>query len=860
MRSRLAWALLLAACGQGVEPVELWFGPCDELAPSGRCTVYGDTLVVWAEGLPELGSVELDGAPVEVVRSVVDGGARLEIPVGEATQVRVERGAGMPVWELQLGPGEPEAAVARASLQASREARQRGAWLSAVEALEKSESAYRDAGWSRDAAMSRWRRMEAEIRLWEIPADPTDVQQGAPADAALRFAEHFMAARLAATTRDSRVAFRSMDEALTISRRALPESWTWSANIELAWELATAGEEERARELLREVLRRADDGVSPDVLADRSSCAEVVGGLNTAWTLLQMATPMEPARRQEELVAVRAGLEATSALMDANRACDAAHLRADLWINLAWTAAELQQDAAAAAYLARVTASGITEEQRAWMLRLQAELAARRGDLSEALALWDEVYAVAVRIGDLAFEWQALDGMAAVYAAGGRVDEALADWDAAAEVFRRHGAMVPMQIGRAAFLARRARATEAQVSLLLSRGREVEAFEVVRLFRSQYLASIQLTDRLRGLDPTARAGWYETLRGQEVLGSRRQELLASLEQAPHDERQRLQAEIEALEEETAAALDTGLTSLSLGHAAELRAPRPGEVLVIWLATGSGWHVLARSARGVRAVFVPGAWSEQQAWPSAFDPLFEGAELVTMLTVGEATPADVHVLTWQGEPLVARRKVAWAMDRSTTSAASPSPEAGTALVIADPLRNLAQARVEGRQVVEALVAQGLRPRILEGREATREAMVAALRERPEILHFAGHGEVPDNPWQARLRLASGSYELADALASAQPPRLVVLVGCETARTADGHVATLGLAQAFVHAGSEAAVAAVRPVDDSLASAFSEAFYAASPVERGIDVAFREAVLSLMRSHPGADVGAFRLIVP
>ena len=54
--------------------------------------------------------------------------------------------------------------------------------------------------------------------------------------------------------------------------------------------------------------------------------------------------------------------------------------------------------------------------------------------------------------------------------------------------------------------------------------------------------------------------------------------------------------------------------------------------------------------------------------------------------------------------------------------------------------------------------------------------------------------------------------------------------------------------------------MRPVDDGLTRAFSRSFYAAAPLERGVGIAFREAVLALAQSHPDADYGAFRLLVP
>jgi CHAT domain-containing protein len=74
-----------------------------------------------------------------------------------------------------------------------------------------------------------------------------------------------------------------------------------------------------------------------------------------------------------------------------------------------------------------------------------------------------------------------------------------------------------------------------------------------------------------------------------------------------------------------------------------------------------------------------------------------------------------------------------------------------------------------------------------------------------------------------------------------------------------VAELGLAHAFVAAGSDAVVATVRPVDDRLAAAMSEAFYAAAPLSVGAPAAFRAAVRAVRAQRPDDDWAAFRLVV-
>jgi CHAT domain-containing protein len=127
----------------------------------------------------------------------------------------------------------------------------------------------------------------------------------------------------------------------------------------------------------------------------------------------------------------------------------------------------------------------------------------------------------------------------------------------------------------------------------------------------------------------------------------------------------------------------------------------------------------------------------------------------------------------------------------------------------------------------------------------------------LWHYAGHGEV-DSLGGARLLLAEeGELSVADVLSLRASPARVVLVGCETAAAREGGVEGLGLGQAFVVAGSSAAVASVRPVADASASAFTAALYTNGVAGGDPAEAFRRAVMASRAG--GHDVGAFRLLV-
>ena len=134
-------------------------------------------------------------------------------------------------------------------------------------------------------------------------------------------------------------------------------------------------------------------------------------------------------------------------------------------------------------------------------------------------------------------------------------------------------------------------------------------------------------------------------------------------------------------------------------------------------------------------------------------------------------------------------------------------------------------------------------------ATFEAVLMALTERTDILHFSGHGEFSGSPGPTfGCKLGVGGLVLADARNQAFPiaadrfaellrgrgVRLVVLGACETGRR-DGHNLWSGVAAAILKAGIPAVVAMQFSVQDTLAAVFSGAFYRALVAGLTIDEA-------------------------
>ena len=77
--------------------------------------------------------------------------------------------------------------------------------------------------------------------------------------------------------------------------------------------------------------------------------------------------------------------------------------------------------------------------------------------------------------------------------------------------------------------------------------------------------------------------------------------------------------------------------------------------------------------------------------------------------------------------------------------------------------------------------------------------------------------------------------------------------------DAHV-SLGLAHAFLLAGSQAVIASTRPTADRTLPAFFADLYRQWDREPDLDVALQRAQLSWRQRDPGVDWGSFRIFEP
>jgi CHAT domain-containing protein len=194
---------------------------------------------------------------------------------------------------------------------------------------------------------------------------------------------------------------------------------------------------------------------------------------------------------------------------------------------------------------------------------------------------------------------------------------------------------------------------------------------------------------------------------------------------------------------------------------------------------------------------------------------------------------------------------------------PLPRTDKALVIGDPSLDLAASHAETDHVLESLRARGsYRVDALIGHHATSAVVLTHLTE-ATLLHYAGHGVFAGSDgWESDLPLAGGTrLTLGDVLASPSVPQRVVLAGCEAARTdAGSELGGIGIAQAFVLAGSRFVIAPTRAIDDRVAVAVATALYGELSNVGPLDASrvLRLALLHVRTEQPALDWSAFRVV--
>ncbi|MFL6293798.1 MAG: CHAT domain-containing protein [Thermoanaerobaculia bacterium] len=511
-----------------------------------------------------------------------------------------------------------------------------------------------------------------------------------------------------------------------------------------------------------------------------------------------------------------------------------------------------------------------------WRLDLEARIARQEGRPEEALSLFDRLEELASSTGFSDGRLRAAFGQAQSHRDLGDQAAALATLRKAEALLDAQSLQVPIHEGRETFVATRQAIVSFHIELLLDQGQVAQALEAARRARSRVLRQLAHADRLASLPPDRRAHWSRLLMDYQ---ERRTALEARAKddwKLPGDQLRHERAARKLEAEAVKKLLDRAF--LVFGDSEErpdegrLR-PRPGELILVYQPLSRGWWVgFAVDGKTVTAhrfelppSSIPSRPTPElsQALLHPFRDAIRKADRIRVLACGRLQGVDFHALPFDRDILLARVPVVYGLDLPRSAAPASAP-ARHAVLVADPRGDLPDALAEAHKVSKVLESGSRRwsTEELTGAEASAETVRVRLSG-ADLLHYAGHGTFSGlGGWESSLLLAEETQlTLGDLLALPRVPAWVVLSSCDTGRSStEIPISGVGMAQAFLLAGSREVVASTRPAADREVPAFFAELYQQWDREPDLAVALQHAQLSWRKRAPGEDWESFRLFEP
>ncbi|MEQ9499431.1 MAG: CHAT domain-containing protein [Deltaproteobacteria bacterium] len=459
------------------------------------------------------------------------------------------------------------------------------------------------------------------------------------------------------------------------------------------------------------------------------------------------------------------------------------------------------------------------------------------------------------RLARLAQELQALDVEWQAHLARGRSEEARGDLAAAAAAYHDAQAAlqgwarrVPLGEGRDTLLAKREDSAVALVETLSRLGRGEAAIAAIReIIRGNAAWARQRSARREGGPKDA----IERL--QVEVRNARADLDAALERAwtlPASALPEVERSTAAKVAEARRALDALFQRADHSPLAPLRV-HPGEALVFAHPGRTGLHAWVQKGEGLTYV----ATASTAAGLASVGEALVGAERVRIYAHPGLVALPWDTIDVDGSPLFRRAAIVFHADLGPLPARKNSTR--TALIVADPTGELPTANAEAQRVAASLEARDFAVETIQT-EVTVPRLSAALRRRPELFHYSGHGiQLGLDGLDGGFPLGGDRrFEVVDVLSLGGGPRRVVLAACDLGSR---DTAAFSMAQAFLVEGAEVVVAAVRPVDDAHTSRWVDAFYTSLRSHADWGSALRAARVSLADAQVPWNASAFRVWV-
>lgn len=455
----------------------------------------------------------------------------------------------------------------------------------------------------------------------------------------------------------------------------------------------------------------------------------------------------------------------------------------------------------------------------AWRTILDAELALAEGDSAKAM----REFANLARFGEatlrLPMQWRASEGLARVHVAQDEWELAIENFRHAEQILTESERDISVENGLLGFTSGKLKSAQGLVAALMHQGRVREAFDVARLARRRTLAAADSQDGVseRLDEQTARAE-YVTSRDALARSVQRSHVAplteaTAIEQQIGEQRAAHQVALERL-------LNLRRAQRTSSTPPVLRSPDLDEVLLLWFPTGDAWHGFAQSHTELASVTTIDPRGAE--WLAPLTSLARPSQRVTVLGFGKLQDEAVHLLPFEGAPLYERFDVTYGLDLNPRQ--PRRHDATHVLLAADAQGDLPLATAEAKRLEQLYAQHRVAVSSLVGARLGAPAFRHAL-ESATLLHFAGHGHLAGTEgWDSWLALADETrFTAGDILALPRVPQVVVLNACEAAASRDLTKGPgLGLAHAWILAGTDTVIAPTQVISDRDSYRFAEVF--------------------------------------
>lgn len=607
---------------------------------------------------------------------------------------------------------------------------------------------------------------------------------------------------------------------------------------------------------LLENLATARNGLSD---CDRADCLNTVGWVQLRSNFSGASVGLDPREAFERALALY------------HDSCPRPAMEANALVNLALLELSTGNSEQARRYLAEAQSRRVTGDDfmAGWMLDLTGRLALLDGKATEALAVYEEMARSAKGLSE--GRWRASLGRARALEASDRRREAILQYEQAELLLDEQLRLVPLSEGRAGFAADRELGAQRLIGLLLAKKQSQQAFAVARRSAGRVGFAASGLLRVGQLESGAKEKWEQNIGEFRAARSDLSDLETRRRGAATDEVASLDQSIAAAEAAARAALDRAYEAVGTPRTT-LHAPQLGEseamLLFHLVDTGRLAVFFFRQGEPVLAKIVAVPAVDASASVVAdlllapFADELAKVQALRVVATGPVSSVDFSVLPWRGGALVDTVAVAYALDL-------PQPAATkvihSGVVVADPTATLAAAPAEAAFVAQRLeqyLGPGAVTRVF-GQSLDRTTF-AELLMKADIIHFAGHGVRRGlEGFASSVILARGQFfDVGDVLSLPAVPSVVVLSACESAATesSQGTARGLGLAQAFVLAGTDLVIAPTRLTDDHTAEQMSKALYKQPGMFIQGTRMLQRAQIEVRESCQDCDWAAFRAIVP